>query len=679
MTTTRTALALSLAASALVGCAGSSNRNATADLLPDGGPVEKSDAGPTRVLDRCPGIPLKESGARDFDLQAVKLSGKVTLNGLPLPAENLQLVFTNETSELSTTVPVETTEGLPYRVTLTPGKYTISFAPGTCTDKTKLPCVGGALKKGADVHQDGVLDLDIPAVSLQGNVTLNGATFATAESELGRVRFVDAGGKYAAAVPLLRTTTSQPAKYAIVLLPGKYQPVYEGRSACSKTSQVPCNAGPIGAVIDATSNGVLDFDVETAKVEGAVTFSGSIPVTASYWGSIAMVPPVAPSIVADPKKPALTSAAIFPIDVTTKTPRYSGVVVRGTYDATYFGVASACQGASTSATPCNSGVVKENLALTANGVVDLDVPTVTVLGMVTANGAPPVDEANGIGSIQFASSKSKKTDLDEGTSLGGAFAVPIGADGVSAQYHATLVAGTYDVGYVGVTSRCATLTSAKKAILPCNSGIVKSGVVLTSAGTLDVDVHVARVTGLVQMDGKAMPDGKSDRGVLNFVPVDLTRSSAAASTTLGITGIPDYAVALFPGEYTVSYQPTASSVDPFPRNGGAIHEATTLDKDGTLDVGFETIQLTGLVTLDQAVFPKTDLDRGSISFLVKKGGVAIPDDSFGLAGSASYDLRILKGNYVVTYVSNHGLCDGADASMLPCIDSFLAGCDLPAK
>ncbi len=220
---------LSLLASLLVGCSGASNRGTTVPVDPDGGPAADADAGPKTALDRCPGIPLEESGARDFDVRAVKLTGKVTLNGLPLPPENVSLSFTNEASELATSLTLSD-ETAPYAITLTPGKYTVSYlATSSCSKTTKLPCSGGVLKKGVVLDADGVLDLDIPSVLLQGNVTLNGALMGSTESELGRMRFVDETGKNGAVATIERTSTSAPSKYSVVLFPGKYQPVYEGR------------------------------------------------------------------------------------------------------------------------------------------------------------------------------------------------------------------------------------------------------------------------------------------------------------------------------------------------------------------------------------------------------------------------------------------------------------------
>jgi hypothetical protein len=170
---------------------------------------------------------LSTDGNLDVDLKAVKVTGTVTLLGAPMPAQSVSrgsLTFVGEPGleqdfaggPLSSSGPVS------YAYALLPGTYAVRFNGNgqLCATSAapQVPCLGGVLKANVALTQDGSLDLDVPAVKVEGTVTVNGQPLPDGPSNRGELSLQAHGGD-ALLVPL---GSSRPGHYAVTVMPDHY-------------------------------------------------------------------------------------------------------------------------------------------------------------------------------------------------------------------------------------------------------------------------------------------------------------------------------------------------------------------------------------------------------------------------------------------------------------------------
>jgi hypothetical protein len=92
------------------------------------------------------------------------------------------------------------------------------------------------------LQSDGVLDVDLPAVSITGSVSLNGAALPTATADRGSVAFTRAAAEGTGAISI-SLGTNAPATYAVTLLAGHYVVSHAANAgSCGGTTppSVPC-------------------------------------------------------------------------------------------------------------------------------------------------------------------------------------------------------------------------------------------------------------------------------------------------------------------------------------------------------------------------------------------------------------------------------------------------------
>jgi hypothetical protein len=168
-------------------------------------------------------------GVLDAALRRVQVSGSVTLKGAAMPtttASRGTLTFSTTGGGAASSASFGTTGNVTYGLSLWPGTYDISFGANValCTGVAPapaLPCTGGSLRAAVSVATDGVLDLDVPAVTVSGTVTLNGAALPTETVTRGSVgigRVAAEGGSGVA----FSLGTNTAATYTATLMPGHY-------------------------------------------------------------------------------------------------------------------------------------------------------------------------------------------------------------------------------------------------------------------------------------------------------------------------------------------------------------------------------------------------------------------------------------------------------------------------
>ena len=651
MSTSRGCLAIVVAILSS-GCHGSGS-NASQDLsmsagdgdLGSGGSVADLSVQPDGgVPPGCSGQAITVSGSLDFDVRAIHVSGSVTLNGARLPdaqGRRGALQFVNQKTGASAQVTLGATGAASYDITIDPGVYDLSWAGevSRCADApmTGIPCISGPLKKGLALTTSGSLDIDVPAIQVTGNVTLKGAAMPTANGSRGYVRFTLAGGGSVAST----LGTSGNATYALALLPGPYDvslTAEPARCADATMTGIPCIGGPLKQGLALTTTGSLDVDIPAIQVTGKVTLNGAAMPTAS--GSRGYV-----------RFTLAGGGTVASTLGTSGDASYALALLPGLYDVSLTAELTRCADSPMTGIPCMSGPLRQGLALTTSGSLDVDIPAIQVTGKVTLNGAAMPAASGSRGYLRFT------------LAGGGTVASTLGTSG-DATYALALLPGPYDVSLTAELTRCG---DSPMTGIPCVSGPLKQGLALTTSGSLDVDIPAIQVTGNVTLNGAAMPTANGSRGYLRFT----LAGGGTLATTLGSSGNAPYALALLPGHYDVSLnaEPTLCSdatMTGIPCISGPLKQGLALTTSGSLDVDIPAIQVTGNVTLNGAAMPAA-ADRGSLAFTLLSGGAVTR--ALGSTGAASYALTLLPGRYVVQYAS-----PSAPAAAFPANAEILFGC-----
>lgn len=611
---------------------------------PDGG-ASAVDSG---LPPGCRGLAITTDGVLDVDLGLVRISGAVTLNGAVLPAASGSrgaLVFTHRASRTAVSVPLPAGGPGQYGVALAPGVYDLAYAanPAWCVaaQPSPVPCTGGPLLQGVSLTTDGALDVDLPAVTVSGRVTLNGADLPSQSTSRGQLAFLRQDGTPAFTRSL---GTTGAATYQVMLLRGAYTVGYQPEGTCDGrvAPRLPCNSGVL-ATSDFTASGSLDVDLRTISLSGRVTVRGAdLPAATGSRGALVFGLQGGTSA----SVPLATSGAVT----------YALTLMPGTYTVGFAGNPQLCDAATAPPVPCNSGPLT-TVALTASGALDLDVPLVKVSGAVTLDGAAFPSATVARGRLGFT--------LGQGSTL---TSRSLGTAG-GALYQVSLLPGAYGLSFVANPASCDGKTVPR---VPCASGLLSTAT-LSADGALDVDLPSVVVTGQVTLQGQALPDLPGSRGALTFT----AQALPGATVDLGRSGAVAYALRLLKGSHTLTYLPggvcDGKSAPAMPCTSGELQRAQ-LTADGNLDVDVPVVKVSGAVTLRGQPLPNLPASRGQLDFLRSDGSASAP---LGSTGAGTYGLALLPGDYVVRHDANRALCDGLTAGPFPCTGQLLLGCSGP--
>jgi hypothetical protein len=487
-------------------------------------------------------LDLRSDGVLDIDIPVARVSGKVTLKGAPFPDEASErglLQFKGQGGALAVSKAFGASGAVSYSLTLLPGKYDVAFAgnPMLCQgmQPSHVPCNAGIVARGVEIGS-GVLDVDVGAVRVTGRVTATGAELADELQNRGQLSFSMHGET---PVPTRAFGTTGPVSYSVTLLPGVYDVGFVGNSMLcggDTASHVPCNGGTILKAANLAVDGNLDVNLSPVTVSGKVTLNGGpFPSESGDRGSLQFV---GPDVIAASTKAFGTSGAAS----------YQLTLLSGEYAVFYVPNPSLCAAnAPAPHVPCVGGPLLAARPLTANGVLDVDVRSVRVNGVVTVNSARPDDETAARGQLTFS--------LTGGTSF---TTPPFDATG-PVSYGVTLLPGSYAVRFVANPMLCGRPVLAH---IPCVSGTLLPRVSLDADGVLDVDVPAKTITGVVTLLHAPLPAESRNRGSISFAVLDQAGTNAAVAADLNLMGPGAYGITILPGRYVVSHQANAALCGP---------------------------------------------------------------------------------------------------------------------
>jgi hypothetical protein len=589
----------------------------------------------------CDVLAVNQPSTFDADLPVVQVSGRLTLNGAPAPQSSPrgELRFELHGTQTPVVVTLPPSGEARYLVKLFAGTYRVGFTRSWgCEDPAALPCGDFELHAALTLASDGVLDLNLelpgvgPTVTVSGAVTLNGAPLPDDPSGRSRGQLAFEGDGATVTAPL---GAAGPATYQVQLAPGSWDVVVLPAGDCAGLGVLPCQRSVRLAQVSLTTSGVLNLDLPVVQVSGAVTLNGQ----------------------ALPASPTGLPRGVLRLEDAHGDMQLHDLGTAGpaAWSALLYGGPHRLhvdndQGCAQGPLPCltwTDGVVR---GLTAPGVVNLDLRVVQVGGQVRVNGQDmgPAPAGQSRGLLRLAGE-------------GGSVTVPLGSTG-PALFTVALYAGRYDAQLENAT-RC------DAGPLPCGDHLARGDVPLTADGVLDLDVEVARVSGILTAAGAevtASPSGSARGKVVLEGP---TRTEQG----LPPAGPASFGAVVYAGTYRVRYETVGSDcpTGPLPCQHRLLDDAAQIKPDTALSFDLPVLEVVGAVTLNgQPLAPSvTGAGRGELLFDSGDGPAVVA--GLGVSGEPQYRVKLFPGAYRLAF-RNVTDCPTSGAGALPCQSALLA-------
>jgi hypothetical protein len=246
---------------------------------------------------------------------------------------------------------------------------------------------------------------------------------------------------------------------------------------------------------------------------------------------------------------------------------------------------------------------------------DIDIPSATLAGALSINGVPATADAN-----TRLLLRNGVTDLVE---------IPF----TGASYSVRLAPGTYDLFFSA---------TGPTAIAPANRfARLHSGIVITAndTTTLDVDVPETIVSGVITINGAALPVDDT---------VDLSLRNAAGDTVpLALASSGSFTARVVPGTFDLYYTSnvvaagSATPTNQLARIASGVTVAATLA--ARLNVNVPAVTVSGTIAIGGV--PAGPTNRGKVYLRNAAGDVV----RIAVANVASYTARVVPGRYDLTF------------------------------
>ncbi len=483
--------------------------------------------------------------------------------------------------------------GAPFNQIVLPGKYDIYYrltkaGPGFPVNQLAKIQSGVVIAPGPQA-----LDVTVPATPVSVALTLTGITISNVTGTSIHLR--TAGGDDATLGT--SATTVVPGTYDVY-----YVPAYGTIGPVNQSAKLQS-----GFVVGG-SPATLNVNLPGATVSGTFTLNGSKTRPAGNS--------------TDAYGLSLKTAAGDSAGIASQLGAYSATVIPGTYDL-YFNTSAGAAGLNTyPSTLLQRGVVVGSSPLTLN----VDIPTTTVSGTITVNGAQLASTA-GLGKLTLQNATTTWTFAPTSTTYSTS---PAGA------YSTAIVPGTYDLYYGLVTAGTG---------LPSNtSAKLRTGVVIgtTSPQTLDIDIPAATVTGTITVNG-AQVDQSIGTGGLHL------RNAAGDDALLGTTGVVGaYSQLVMAGTYDLYYQ-VINAGGGVPANqsaklrSGIVVGSTAL----ALNVDIPASMVSGTIVASDAQISGNANAIANLILQTASGDQALIGNTF----SGTYARYVIGGTYDLIYAA----------------------------
>lgn len=494
---------------------------------------------PEQVKLLAKGVSVTASGALNYDLSMITVSGAVTVNGSQMAndgrldgQERGVVVFVDKETGSSIEAPIGEQGAATYSVPLFAGTFDINIRCGQEFAQDVLPSGQTArLSENTALNQSGSLNFDVGVIEVTGAITVNGGQMPNDGrfdgQDRGAVQFTD---EVTGSTIMADVGEMGPGTYRTPLLTGRYKISFQSNAEFAQDVLPPSARTVLNPGIDLLTSGSLGFDLPVVNISGQITVNGGQMANdgrldGQERGSLVLTEQA-------------TGSSIVTALGETGAATYQTTAFAGTYDVALMAGRIFAQDV---LPPAMITQLQSGLSLTASGALNYDVSVITVTGRVRLNGGEvPTDtrqDGQDRAEVVF-------TDLVSGQSI----QVGVGENG-SATYQTPLFSGRYDVNLqAGTESAQGVLPGGQRALLA-------RGQDLNASGNLDFDVRTHRLYGQITVNGGQMPnDGRLDgqgRGQLNLVSKD---TGSAGSFSLGETGAASFDVRIFEGGYDLYLQ-----------------------------------------------------------------------------------------------------------------------------
>lgn len=524
----------------------------------------------------------------DVPVTSVRVTGSFLLNGQPFPASFLQGAnfFLRNAGGDEVYLGLSNDGGFDRRIV--PGTYDVVYEHKVGSQVPANPET--VVMQGVTLLADTDFDVTVTAISVSGAFSLNGAPFPNTSYESASISLRDR--KTDALVPLGDTHAGS---YAVLLIPGFYDVVYEHRTG---GSVIPKNSlATIAANVSLQKSQTYGISVSSVRVTGAFLVNGAAPPATAYdTGLVTFVD---------------TSNGAAAVLGETMDQSYEVNVVPGTYDVGYQLVAGG-----DSVVPANKNArLPRGVGFSANATYDIDLPSIHVYGDITIGGAAPPATAYETGYLRLRA---------------GEDSVVLGLSH-DAAYSKRILPGVYDVEWELV---------AGGTLVPRNHRGHVATKTFPGSTLWDLDVPVARLTATVKLNGEPFSLSPSGTAIVSLE--DRANGDVVAVPTDGAGGLDGLFVK---GRYRILYSHDGGAELPV-NQLAVLRKKLDLLADRSTTIEIPARSLSGAFTLDGAPFPGQVGESGAIQLFATRSG-----DSLTLGGTheGEYSIVVLPGEYEARY------------------------------
>ncbi|HND11194.1 MAG TPA: hypothetical protein PLY80_12195, partial [Pseudomonadota bacterium] len=370
MTRSRALLSPYLLIGVLLLCAGCPD--ATLGSTSDGGVDSKVDlAAPVcanQIVD----------GKLNVDIQAITLTGRITVNGVVPPAERFGTVtLRNSTTGDSVALGMLTDASYTPKQII-PGVYDVYYAWDT-TDTVNPPALPrnqkALIRSGVTLTSTQTFNVDIPTVTLSGQITVNGVV--PPAERFGTVTLRNSTTGDSVSLGTVTDASYTPKQ----IIPGVYDVFYSWDTTDTvNPPALPRNQKAlIRSGVTLTSTQTFNVDIPTITLTGRITVNGVVP-PAERFGTVTL----RNSTTGD-------SVALGMLTDASYTPKQ---IIPGVYDVFYSW--DTTDTVNPPALPRNQkALIRSGVTLTSSQTFNVDIQAITLTGRITVNGVVPPAERFG--------------------------------------------------------------------------------------------------------------------------------------------------------------------------------------------------------------------------------------------------------------------------------------------
>ena len=567
---------------------------------------------------------------KNFDLETVTVSGKITINGKTMSNNSMQyyenesrgsIRFTNNDSASSLSVSIGSSGEAAYSFKLYKGTYSATFSPNNEDYQNSVPGMNMILGGNIEINSDVTKNFNLETVTVSGKITINGATMQNNTKQYYETE--RRAAIYIANVESGSTTnvslgSSGEAAFSKKIFKGKYNFSFNPNSA-DYQDVIPDINMILENEVDVQSDMTRNFNLDTVTLSGSVKLNdATMPNnTKEYYDTEKR----ASVYIKNEESGDGMSLSIGSSGVAA----YSSKVYKGTYTFTLQPNSADYQ----NVMPQMNIILEKKVSVNSDTKKDFNTETAIISGKVTLNGSTMPSNTK-----QYYETERRASIGFKNKESGDYISVTIGSSGEAA-YSMTLFKGKYDI-------TLAPNSADYQDVLPAIEQILENNVVLESNLTKNFNPETVNITGTVKLNGETMPTNTKQyyetesRGSITFRDKG---SVDTMSVSIGSSGVAAFSFKLFKGSYDVDFSANNDDYqDVLPDQNIKIYKGC-YDYSAGCDLDMENITGTWEFIPDGAYWKP-------VTFYLTQNGEELTGnyDSYNKSGTIEPGTR--KGNYI---------------------------------